>query len=470
MKRSTLVKKNAKISPEPERLDLIVRGGKVVTPGGVIWADLGVRLGKIVAIEPEITELTHETIDAAGAYVFPGIIDAHVHFNEPGRADWEGLGSGSAALAAGGGTCFFDMPLNSEPPVLDAASFRAKRTLAEQQSCVDFALWGGLVPGNMDKLAGLRDAGAIGLKAFMCNSGIDSFGAVNATELREGMKRAAKLGMLVAVHAEDDALAAKFTAIEKSKGRTDAKAWLASRPVEVELAAIRVALELAGETGCSLHIVHVSSPEGVALIADARAQRVDVTAETCPHYLLLNDKDVAKLGAAGKCAPPIRDEKRRLALWTELRAGRIQTVGSDHSPAPPEMKTSKDFFEIWGGIAGVQHGTQLLLNECAETLEQDLPTLAAVLARNVARRFRIEERKGSLALGRDADFSIFSMGAPHKIEADELWTRHRISAYVGRKNCTHVSHTFVRGQAAWRNDRLTLPSPRAEFLRPVGSL
>ena len=362
------------------------------------------------------------------------------------------------------------MPLNSEPPVLDAASLRAKRMLAEEQSCVDFALWGGLVPGNLDKLAGLRDAGAIGLKAFMCNSGIDSFGAVNATVLREGMKRAAKLGMLVAVHAEDDALAAKFTAIEKSKGRTDAKAWLASRPVEVELAAIRTAVELAGETGCSLHIVHVSSPEGVALITEARAQRVDVTAETCPHYLLLNEKDVAKLGAAGKCAPPIRDEKRRLALWTELRAGRIQTVGSDHSPALPDMKTSKNFFEIWGGIGGVQHGTQLLLNECAETLEQELPTLAAVLSRNVARRFRIEERKGSIALGRDADFSIFSMEAPRKIEADDLWTRHRISAYVGRKNRTHVTHTFVRGAAAWRDDRLALPSPRAEFLRPVGSL
>jgi dihydroorotase-like cyclic amidohydrolase len=232
----------------------------------------------------------------------------------------------------------------------------------------------------------------------------------------------------------------------------------------------RTALELAGETGCSLHIVHVSSPEGIALITAARAQRVDVTAETCPHYLLLNDKDVTKLGAAGKCAPPIRDEKNRLALWTELRAGRIHTVGSDHSPAPPAMKTSKNFFEIWGGIGGVQHGAQLLMNECAATFENDLPTLAAVLARNVARRFRIEERKGSIALGRDADFSIFSLREPEKISTDDLWTRHRTSAYVGRKNRTHISHTFVRGQAAWRDGRLALPSPRAEFLRPVGPL
>jgi len=470
MKRTTLVSKNAKVAPEPERLDLVVRGGKLVTPDGVIWADLGVRLGKIVAIAPEITDLTHETIDAKGSYVFPGMVDAHVHFNEPGRTEWEGLGSGSAALAAGGGTTFFDMPLNSEPPVVDAAALRTKRALAEEKSCTDFALWGGLVPGNIEKLAGLRDAGAIGLKAFMCNSGIASFGASHTAVLREGMKRAAKLGMLVAVHAEDDALAAKFTAIQKAKGGTDAKAWLASRPVAVELEAIRIALELAGETGCALHIVHVSSPEGIALITEARAQRVDVTAETCYHYLLLNDKDVAKLGAPGKCAPPIRDEKRRVALWDDLRAGRIQTVGSDHSPAPPEMKTSKNFFEIWGGIAGVQHGGQLLLSECAATLEKDLPLLAAVLARNPARRFRIEDRKGSLALGRDADFSIFKLGDPERIEADDLWTRHRISAYVGRKNRMRVTHTFVRGQAAWRDGRLALPSPRAEFLRPFGSL
>ena len=319
--------KNLVEATEPEVLDLVVRGGRVVTPDGVQAAELGILHGKIVRLAPEVTDPTHRELNAAGRYVFPGIVDAHVHFNEPGRTEWEGLAHGSLALAAGGGTCFFDMPLNSEPPVLDAAALRVKRALAEQQSCADFALWGGLVPGNLDKLAGLRDAGAIGLKAFMSNSGIDSFPRADAKTLHEGMKRAAKLGLLVAVHAEDDALAAKFTAEQQAKGRHDAKAWLASRPVEVELAAIRQAIEFAGDTGCALHIVHVSSPEGVALITEARAQRVDVTAETCSHYLLLNDKDVAMLGAPAKCAPPIRDEKRRLALWQELRAGNIQTVG-----------------------------------------------------------------------------------------------------------------------------------------------
>ncbi len=448
------------------RLELVVRGGRIVTPDGVQRADLAVALGRIVKVAPEITDEADATLDASGSFVFPGILDAHVHFNEPGRTEWEGLATGSAALAAGGGACFFDMPLNSEPPVIDAAAFREKRLLAEQKSCVDFGLWGGLVPGNRDKLAGLRDAGAIGLKAFMCGSGIDSFAMVDATTLREGMKRAAKLGLLVAVHAEDEKLAAKFTAEQRAKAKTDARAFLASRPVEVELEAIRTALEVAGETGCALHIVHVSSPEGIALVTEARAQRVDVTAETCPHYLLLNDKDVLRLGAVAKCAPPLRDEERRLGLWQELRAGHIQTVGSDHSPAPPEMKTSRDFFEIWGGIAGCQHAFELLFSEVSGSFEKDLPMLAAVLARNVARRFRIDAHKGQLAEGRDADFTLVKPAKERLISADELWTRHRLSAYVGRRSRVRVTHTYVRGRPIWADGRFVNPAPTGRFLRP----
>jgi allantoinase len=398
--------------------------------------------------------------------VLPGIIDAHVHFNEPGRTEWEGLASGSAALAAGGGTTFFDMPLNSEPPVIDAARLREKRALAEEKSCVDFALWGGLIPGNLDQLASLRDAGVVGFKAFMSESGIASFPRVNATVLREGMKRAAKLGLPVAVHAEDETLAARFTAAEQAAGRHDAAAWLASRPVEVELEAIRVALELAGETGCSLHIVHVSSPEGVALVEEARDRRVDVTAETCPHYLLLNDQDVAEIGALAKCAPPIRDEKRRKALWRDLRAGRIHTVGSDHSPAPAALKTSDDFFALWGGISGVQHGAALLFSACAATLEQDLPRLSAVLARNVARRFRLGGRKGLLAEHWDADFCVIQPGRSRTIEAGDLWTRHQISPYVGRRSRVRVTDTYVRGHAVYAQGRLVNLPPPGRFLRP----
>jgi allantoinase len=458
-----------KPAEEPSRLDLLIRGGKVVTPEGVIRADIAVQRGKIVQVSPNIGDDAITTLNATGRYVFPGVIDAHVHFNEPGRADWEGLASGSAALAAGGGTCFFDMPLNSEPPVLDAVAFREKRRLAEEKSCVDFALWGGLVPGNLDKMAALRDVGVIGLKAFMCNSGIDSFPRIDPKSLREGMKRAAKLDLLVAVHAENDELANQLTSEQKAKGCTDARAFLASRPVEVELRAIRQALEFAGETGCALHIVHVSCPEGIALIDEARSQRVDVTAETCPHYLLLNEKDFKRLGPFAKCAPPLRDEKRRLAMWSELRSGRIQTVGSDHSPSLPEMKDSKNLFAVWGGIAGCQHGFELLFSEASEAgkVEKDLAVLSAVLARNVARRFRLEDRKGRLAVGQDADFCIVQFEEEREIEAEELWSRHQISAYVGRSSRARMTHTFVRGSPIWAAGRLTNLPPPGQFQAPT---
>jgi allantoinase len=214
--------------------------------------------------------------------------------------------------------------------------------------------------------------------------------------------------------------------------------------------------------------VHVTSPEAVALITAARAARVDVTAETCPHYLLLNDKDVIKIGAPAKCAPPIRDEKRRLGLWTELRAGHIQTVASDHSPALPEMKTSEDFFANWSGIAGVQHGFELLFNAGAKTAAQDLPMLAAVLARNVARRFRLDDRKGRLAVGLDADFSLLRLHEKEQpITAGELWTRHPMSAYLGRKSHVRVTHTYVRGEAVWADGKLTSRAHSGQFLKPT---
>lgn len=450
--------------PEPELLDLVVRGGRFVTPEGVHEAELGILHGRIVRVVPEIADPARLTLEAHGRYVFPGIIDAQVHFDESGQAEEEDLAHGSLALAAGGGTCFFDLPLNSDPPVLDAAGLREKRARAEQQSCTDFALWGGLVPGNLDRLAGLRDAGAIGLMAFMGASGPGNIPPADAATLHAGMKRAAKLGMLMAVHAEDGERVAKFTAEQQAKGRHDARAWLASRPVEAELTAIRQALEIAGETGCALHLVQVSSPEGIALITEARANRVDVTAETCPHYLLFNDRDAVRLGATAQADPPLRAEKSRVALWGELRAGHIQTVASAHSPAPP---AARDCFTARHGIAGVQHGFPLLLNACAATADRDLPLLAAVLARNVARRFRLDGRKGLLAVGHDADFSLVEFGPRHTIEAEELWTRHRISPYVRQTSRVNVTHTYIRGRPVWADGGVASGAPKGQFVRPI---
>ena len=418
-------------------------------------------------IAPDIGGDGASVIDARGLHILPGIIDSHVHFNEPGRTEWEGIETGSSALAAGGGTAFFDMPLNSLPPVTDAASFALKRAAAERTSRTDFGIWGGLVPGNLDQLGRMRDAGAIGLKAFMCDSGVDEFPVADAATLRAGMKRAAALGLLVAVHAEDEALARIRTAEQHARG-TDVRTWLKSRPVELELAAIRTAVDIAGETQCALHIVHVSSPEGVALAGEARKLGVDVTIETCPHYLLLTEEDVVRLGAPAKCFPPLRTEAARLGLWRALEAGAIDTMGSDHSPAPPDMKKAEDFFAIWGGISGCQHGFELVLSEAlARTSpEAALPRISDLTSSNVAHRFRIGRKKGSLAVGFDADMTIIDTRGEHVLSNSELLYRHRQGPYDGRKSRVRISRTIVRGRTVYAQGRIAPGAPSGHFIRP----
>ena len=340
--------------------DLLVRGASPLP-------EIGIADGAIAGFT---AASAREEIDATGLIVMPGVIDAHVHFNEPGRTEWEGWATGSRAAVAGGVTTVCDMPLNSHPPVVTADAFEAKRRAAEAQSICDFALWGGLCPGHVGDLDALAACGAIGFKAFMADSGIDDFPKVDLDTLREGMRRAAALGLPVAVHAEFDRRERRPAQSAARRG-TSVADYLASRPVESECEAIRAALEIAEETGCALHVVHVSSGRGVALIAEARARGVDVTAETCPHYLVFTGDDMERLGAVAKCAPPFRDAAERAALIDHVRAGRVDTIGSDHSPSPWTMKTDANFFRVWGGIAGVQHLLPVLLTRRACAPEPD---------------------------------------------------------------------------------------------------
>jgi allantoinase len=445
--------------------DLIVRGGTLVRNSSLEITDFGVNDGKIVALESEISGSTREEIDARGLHVLPGVIDAHVHFNEPGRTDWEGIASGSRAFAAGGGTTFVDMPLNSSPVTVDGPSFDLKLAAMQASSLTDFALWGGLVPGNLEHLPELASRGVMGFKAFMSNSGLAEFDAADDLTLLEGMQVAAKLNLPVAVHAESDSITSALSNRLRAAGRTGIRDYLASRPVVAELEAISRAILLAEETGCALHIVHISSGRGVALAAQARARGVNVTLETCPHYLAFTDDDLERLGAVLKCAPPVRDNLERDHLWREVLAGQVDIIGSDHSPAPLSMKNSSDFFAIWGGISGVQSTLAVLLSDGLQARGLSLELVVKMLAGKSAERFRFAH-KGKLELGFDADFCLVDLSQTFTLESAALLYRHTQSPYLGRKFAGVVRRTVSRGQTIFL-DRKIVEGARGQFVRPT---
>ncbi|HET7421883.1 MAG TPA: allantoinase AllB [Candidatus Dormibacteraeota bacterium] len=400
---------------------MIVRGGTVVTTRGVERADIAVDGGVIVEVEHDLDEQGEE-IDAAGLHVFPGGIDSHVHFNEPGRTEWEDIGHGTAALAAGGYTAFIDMPLNNLPVTTTVAAFDLKVEAMGRSARVDYGLWGGLVPGNLDQLAPLVERGVMGFKAFMCPSGIDEFAMCDDRTLREGMKRIADLDSILLVHAEDPSL------LREPQGPT-VRDFLASRPPEAEIAAIDTAIAIAQETGCRLHVVHVSTTRGAELIAAAP----NVSGETCPHYLLYSDDDLERLGGLGKCAPPFRAE----------RMGLMPVVVSDHSPSTLELKQGEDLRNVWGGISGCQSTRQLLLRMDG----MELSTVAAVTATNVADRFRIP-RKGDIAPGFDADLWLVDLNHQDVMRRDDLLYRNQFSVHEGQKIRGRTVRTLVRGRDA----------------------
>jgi allantoinase len=418
-----------------------------------VRADVAIEDGAIAAVGPDLPGPAGEEIDAHGLHVLPGAVDAHVHFNEPGRTDWEGWATGTAALAAGGATACVEMPLNAHPPTVDGAAFDAKVLAASASAVVDFALWGGLVPGDVDRLDELAARGVVGFKAFMCDSGIDDFPAADDDTLAAGMERAAQLGLPVAVHAERPA---ELRAPEGG----DWRAWAASRPAEAELHAIERALELAAATGCSLHVVHVSTGAGVARVVEARHHGVDATCETCPHYLVLTEEDMERLGTLAKCAPPLRPAAERDALWAHLALGHIALVASDHSPSPPHMKAG-GFDTAWGGIAGAQSTLELLLDEGHHARRGPVAALAALVTQAPADRFGLP--KGRLLPGADADLALVDLRSEHELR--DLHDRHRANPYAGRTLRARVVRTLLRGRTVYDGERVS-PEPYGRLLTP----
>jgi allantoinase len=428
-------------------VDLVVRGGTLPASANQT-RDIAIDGGRIVAIGSDLPGGRAE-IDARHLLVLPAVVDAHLHFNEPGRTAWEGGVTGSRALAAGGGATFVDMPLNSTPCTITPFEFDRKRAALEDASIADFGLWGGLVPGAVPEMAGMVGRGVVGFKAFMCDSGLPEFPRADDDTLEAGMAEAARLDSLVAVHAESHEMTMRLAAQLQSR---DVAAFLASRPVEAELEAIARAVDIAGRTRARLHIVHVSSGRGVALAAEARARGADVSIETCPHYLLFTEDDVARLGAVAKCAPPLRAAADREALWTQVVGGQVDIVASDHSPTEPARKAGA-FWSAWGGIAGVQ-STLHVMFDAGRARGLDLERIVSLVATTPARRFGLA-RKGALQVGHDADLVLFHPDQSTTLRADDLHQRHPLSPYVGQTFRGRIRRTIRRGETIFLDGQIT---------------
>jgi allantoinase len=439
----------------------VIRGGTLVTPEGLLREDLQIEESVIQSIGSDVRG--DSAIDATGLHVFPAVIDVHLHFNEPGRTEWEGAATGSRALAAGGGAVFFDMPLNSTPCTVNACEFDRKRAALEASSIADFGIWGGLIPGNRQELAELAERGVVGFKAFLCDSGLPEFPRADDLTLWEGLAEAARLNLPVAVHAESHELTQELSRRLVAQGRSSIQDFLASRPVLAELEAIGRATLMAGETNARLHIVHISSGRGIVAAAEARAAGVDVSIETCPHYLFFTEDDLERLGAVVKCAPPLRNLKHQNELWDELLKGTIDIVASDHSPAPLEMKTG-DFWRAWGGIAGVQSTLAVLLERGHFSRGLPLRNIAQLLATRPAQRFRIPGR-GAIRTGGYADLTLVDLSESFTLQPEAMAHRHRISPYSGERFRGKVRRTIRRGETIFADGNFP-SSTRGQLVRP----
>lgn len=436
--------------------DLIIKNGTVVTAEKTVQADIAVKDGKIIKVSPDkaIEESADRVIDAEGLHVFPGMIDDHVHFNEPGRTEWEGLETGSKSLAAGGATAFFDMPLNSTPPVINKENLKLKQDLAKEKSVVNAYFWGGLVPENIADLKGMHDNGVIGFKAFMSPSGIADFSNADDETLYKGMREIASFDSILAVHAESTVICEELANEKKAAGKTSAQDYVDSRPIISEIEAVRRIISYAEATGCKLHIVHASSRKVVEVIEEAKDRSVDVTVETCPHYLSLTVEDLAEQKAIAKCAPPLRDKNEVEDLWAAVKAGEIDVIGSDHSPAPADMKVITDnFFEGWGGISGAQSTLNILLTEGHFKRGVSLEKIVEIAATNPARIFNIP-LKGSIDAGYDADITIVNLSERFTLEKDDLYYRHKHSPYIGREYQGAVKTTIVNGEVVFEDGKI----------------
>ena len=472
------------VTAAPGEIDLIIRANRAVTPAGVIPAEVGVRKGVIAyAAEFDAGTAAPREQRSAGSHgtagrvippnqvldspeyvtlpddevLMPGLVDTHVHVNEPGRTTWEGFATATAAAAAGGVTTIIDMPLNSIPPTTDVAALEAKRQAAAGQCAVDVGFWAGAVPGNAADRAALHEAGVFGFKCFLIDSGVPEFPPLRDNGLALAMSQIADLGGLLVVHAEDAGL------ISTAPPGLDYDGFLRSRPAAAEVAAVIRVIRLAAATRARVHVLHLSSADPVPLLASARGYGVQVTAETCPHYLALAAEQIGAGRTEFKCCPPIRETSNRDQLWAAVESGAIDCIVSDHSPCPPELKDASQggFAGAWGGISSVQLGLPVVWTHARER-GFGLSDLARWMSASPASLAGLANRKGAIAAGHDADLVAFAPDERFVVEPDRLLTRHKLTPYAGQELTGVVRRTWLRGvpvQAGRPSGRLLTARP-----------
>ncbi|OJG09770.1 allantoinase [Enterococcus aquimarinus] len=398
-------------------------------------------------------------VDATGLIVSPGMVDAHVHITDPGgnyRDEWEGYVTGTAACAKGGVTSIMEMPLNQIPATVDGKSIEIKYAAGKDRLKVDVASYGGLVPFNLKGgIQELNDNGVAAYKCFLGTCGdrtIDGdFENVDDYSLYEGMKQIAKTGKVLAVHAENPDITDRLGEIAYKNGETTLAAYVNTRPVFTEVESIRRVIYLAKVTGCRVHICHIACQEGVDEVVKAQKEGVDVTCETCTHYLYFTTDELDAIGPVVKCSPPIRDAEQQAGLWKHVENGGLDFVTSDHSPCTPDLKDKENAFEAWGGISGIQNNVDILFDEGVQKRGLPLKKFAEIIATNPADRFGLEQ-KGRISIGKDADFVLIKPDAPYTLEAEDLEYRNKISPYIGREIGAQVVHTILRGQTVYSQD------------------
>jgi len=443
--------------------DLLLTSRRVVTPEGIRPATVHVREGKIEHVGP-VDEIPSgvPVIDCGDLVLMPGIVDTHVHVNEPGRTAWEGFATATRAAAAGGVTTLVDMPLSSVPATTSREGLRAKLAAAAGKCWVDVGFWGGVVPGNTGELTGLLAAGVLGFKAFLTPSGVEEFQHVEEADLRAAMPVLARHGAVLLVHAELPGPIDAAAGVWEGGSPAEYARYLRSRPDAAEVEAVELLIRLCHETGCRVHVVHVSSAEALPLLRRARQDGLRVTAETCPHYLTFAAEEIRDGAVAFKCAPPLRSRENRERLWEALREGTIDLVATDHSPCPPEMKKVEagDFREAWGGIASLQLALPAVWTGARER-GFTIADLAGWMCAAPARLAGLEGRKGVIASGYDADLTVWDPEASFVVDAGRLQHRHKLTPYAGRTLHGVVRRTVLRGETIYDSGEFSVrPSGR----------